>query len=131
MKAETGLEMNALGQMESIALAIAAMIRQESEAGRLISGAGILHRLADQVRCPLQTEEFGRILSKTADGNEDLHELAAGDGPRHYYSSLFMTGAYAAILLQKQGDPLRLIVETVRQNSADYNRPVPLDLKPL
>ena len=100
----------------------------ESEAGRLISGAGILHRLADQDRCPLQTEEFGGFLSKTADGNEDLHELAAGDGPRHYYSSLFMTGAYAAILLQKQGDPLRLIVETVRQNSADYNRPVPLDI---
>ena len=39
-----------------------------------------------------------------------------------------MTGAYAAILLQKQGDPLRLIVETVRQNSADYPRPVPLDI---
>ena len=57
-----------------------------------------------------------------------IHELAAGDGSRHYYSSLFMTGAYAAILLQKQGDPLRLIAEIVRQNSADYTRPVPLDL---
>jgi hypothetical protein len=39
-----------------------------------------------------------------------------------------MTGAYAGILLQKQGDPLRLIAEIVRQNSAAYPRPVPLDL---
>jgi hypothetical protein len=128
MKAETGLEINALGQMESIALAIAALIRQESEAGRLISGAGILHRLADQDRCPLQAEGFGSLLKIVLDGNEDLHEIPAVDGSRYCYSSLCMTGVYAAILLQKQGDPLRLIVETVRQNSADYTRPVPLDI---
>ena len=120
--------MNALGQMESIALAIAAMIRQESEAGRLISGAGIFHRLADQDRCPLQAEGLGSLLKIVLDANEDLHEIPAVDGSRYCYSSLCMTGAYAAILLQKQGDPLRLIVETVRQNSADYTRPVPLDI---
>jgi hypothetical protein len=128
MKAQTGLEMNALGQMESIALAIVSMIRQESEAGRLISGSEILQRLADQRRPPLQEEEFASLLKKVLGANEDLHELAVGNGPRHFYSSLFMTGAYAMILLQKQGDPLRLIVETVRQNSADYTRPVPLDI---
>jgi hypothetical protein len=128
MKAETGLEMNALGQMESIALAIAAMIRQESEAGRLISGAWIFHRLADQDRCFLQVEGFGSLLKIVLTANEDLHELAAGDGSRHYYSSTFMTGSYVAILLQKQGDPLQLIAQTVRQNSADCSRPVPLAL---
>jgi hypothetical protein len=128
MKAQTGLEMNALGQMESIALAIVSMIRQESEAGRLISGSEILQRLADQRRPPLQEEEFASLLKKVLGANEDLHELAVGNGPRHFYSSLFMTGAYAMILLQKRGDPLRLIAETVRHNSADYTRPVPLDL---
>jgi hypothetical protein len=128
MKAQTGLEMNALGQMESIALAIVSMIRQESEAGRLISGSEILQRLADQRRPPLQEEEFASLLKKVLGANEDLHELAVGNGPRHFYSSLFMTGAYAMILLQKRGDPLRLIAQTVRQNSSDYTRPVPLDL---
>jgi hypothetical protein len=128
MKAQTGLEMNALGQMESIALAIVSMIRQESEAGRLISGSEILHRLADQRCPPLQEEEFASLLKKVLGANEDLHELAVGNGPRHFYSSLFMTGAYAMILLQKRGDPLRLIAQTVRQNSSDYTRPVPLDL---
>jgi len=39
-----------------------------------------------------------------------------------------MTETYAMILLQKQGDPLRLIAETVRENSAVYPRPVPLDI---
>jgi hypothetical protein len=114
--------------MESIALAIVSMIRQESEAGRLISGAEILHRLADQSRPELQEEEFTSLLKSALGVNEDLHELAVGNGPRHFYSSLFMTGAYAMILLQKQGDPLRLIAQTVRHHSADYTRPVPLDL---
>jgi hypothetical protein len=113
---------------EGVAQAIVSVIRQESEAGRIISGAGILHRLAGQDRCPLQAEEFDGLLKIVLDAREDIHELAAGDGSRHYYSSTFMTGAYAAILLQKQGDPLRLIAEVVRQNSADYTRPVPLAL---
>jgi len=120
--------MNAFGQKESITLAIVFMIRQESEAGRLISGTEILHRLADQARSPLPGEEFGNRLKTILGANEDLHELAAGDGSLHFYSSLFMTGAYAMILLQKQGDPLRLIAETVRRYSEDYTRPVPLDL---
>ncbi len=60
--------------------------------------------------------------------NEDLHELAAQDGSRAYHSSKFMTGPYALILLQKQGDPLRLIAESVRKDCALYPRPVPLDI---
>jgi hypothetical protein len=120
--------MNALGQMESIALTIVSMIRQESEAGRLISGAEILRRLADQARSPLQEEEFGNCLKNVLGANEDLRELTPEKGDRYFYSSLFMTGAYAQILLQKKGDPLRLIAETVRRTSEDYTRPVPLDL---
>jgi hypothetical protein len=73
-------------------------------------------------------EEAGNILKKVVEESEDLNELAAPDGSRHYYSSQFMTQAYAMILLQKQGDPLRLIAEIVRQNSEVYPRPVPLDI---
>lgn len=113
---------------EGVAQAIVSMIRQESEAGRLISGFEIFHRLADQSRPPLQEEEFGGHLKNALGAHEDLHEFAVGSGPPYFYSSLFMTGAYAMILLQKRGDPLRLIAQTVRHNSADYARPVPLDL---
>ena len=112
--------------------AIAVMIRQESKAGKLISAPEILRRGADQELFPTPAaglgEEAGNLLRKVVDENEDLHELAAEDGSRSYYSSHFMTGAYAGILLQKQADPLRLITEIVRQNSAVYPRPVPLDL---
>jgi hypothetical protein len=113
---------------EDVAKSIISVIRQESEAGRIISGSAIFHRLAGQSRYPLQAEGFESLLKIVLDANDDLHELAAGDGSRHYYSSNVMTGAYAAILLQKRGDPLRLIAEVVRQNSADCTRPVPLAL---
>ena len=131
MKTEKAAEPNRVKETESIG-AIAAMIRRESKAGKLISGPEILRRAADQKLFPMSAagpgEEAGSILKKVVDENEDLHELAAEEDSRSYYSSQFMTEAYAGILLQKQGDPLRLIAEIVRQNSAAYPRPVPLEL---
>jgi len=126
------VETNIGKEGEAAARAIAAMIRQSSEASQLIAEAEILRRMADQHLLISQAadpaEEVGDILKKVVDGSEDLHELAAQDGSRRYYSSHFMTETYAMILLQKQGDPLRLIAETVRENSAVYPRPVPLDI---
>ncbi len=113
------------------AQAVADMIRQRSEAGQLIAESEILRRLAEQHPFPSpgagSAEEAGRILKEGLEG-EDLRGLIAPDGTRRYYSSLFMTEAYAAILIQKEGDPLRFIAETVRENSAAYPRPVPMDL---
>jgi hypothetical protein len=129
---ENVVETNIGKEGEAAARAIAAMIRQSSEASQLIAEAEILRRMADQHLLISQAadpaEEVGDILKKVVDGSEDLHELAAQDGSRRYYSSHFMTETYAMILLQKQGDPLRLIAETVRENSAVYPRPVPLDI---
>ena len=132
MKAEAVMETDMIKEGEAAAQAIAAMIRQNSAAGQLISESEILHRVADQHLFPPRAagpaEEFETILKKVVKGNEDLHELAARDGSWTFYSSHFMTGAYAMILLQKQGDPLRLIAESVRKDSAVYPRPVPLDI---
>jgi hypothetical protein len=131
-KAENVVETNTVKEAEAARGAIAAMIRQSSEASQLISESEILCRLADQQILPLHAadpvEEVENSLKKVVDGSEDLHELAAQDGSRRYYSSHFMTEAYAMILLQKQGNPMRLIAETVRENSAVYPRPVPLDI---
>ena len=125
-------ETNLVKEGETAAQALAAMIRQSSKGGQLISESEIFRRVADQhlftSHAADPAEEFGNILKKLVDASEDLHELAGREGSRSYYSSQFMTGAYAGILLQKQGDPLRLIAEIVRQNSAAYPRPVPLDL---
>lgn len=126
------LETNRTKEREDAARAIADMIRQESKAGRLISESEILRRMADQHLLALPAadpvEEVRNILRKGVEESEDLYELAVEDGSRRYYSSLFMTETYARILRQKQGDPLRLIAETVRENSAVYPRPVPLDI---
>jgi hypothetical protein len=117
---------------EAAEKAIVAMIRQASEAGQLIAEPEILRRAAEQhlLTSPAAdpAEEVSDILKKVVDGCEDVHELTAEESCRHYYSSQFMTQPYALMLLQKEGDPLRLIAEIVRQNSEIYPRPVPLDL---
>jgi hypothetical protein len=132
IREETGVEKNMEKEAEAAERSIALMIRKSSEAGQLISEAEILRRVAEEcILTPSETdpaEEVGSILRKVVGRSEDLHELSAGDGSRHYYSSQFMTKAYAWILLQKQGDPLRLIASIVRENSALYPRPVPLDI---
>jgi hypothetical protein len=108
---------------ESGARAVAALIRRESKAGRLTPESEIFRSLSDH----LQMKESKGILEKALQGNEDLNSLAIEDGSRHYYSSLFMTGAYAELLVNKR-DPVRLIADVVRRNSLDYPRPVPLDM---
>ena len=131
-KVENVVETDIAQQGEAAAKAMVAMIRQASEAGQLIAECEILRRVAEQhlLTSPAANpaEEAGNVLKKIVDGSEDMQELTAQDGSRHYYSSQFMTQSYAMILLQKQGDPLRLIAEIVRQNSEVYPRPVPLDL---
>jgi len=131
-KAENVAETNIVKEREDAGRDIAALIRQSSEAGHLIADSEILRQVADQRLITSQAadpaEEVGNMLKKVVDGNEDIHELAAQDGSRRFYSSKFMTQSYARILLQKQGDHLRFIAEVVRQNSAVYPRPVPLDI---
>jgi hypothetical protein len=128
---ENVVETNIAQQGEAAAKAMIVMIRQASEAGQLIAESEILRRVAEQHLLTSPTanpaEEVGNILKKIVDGSEHVHELVAQDGSRQYYSSQFITQAYALMLLQKQGDPLRLIAEIVRQNSQVYPRPVPLD----
>lgn len=134
MRFKNMVETNRVKGEEAANQAITAMIRQSSQAGQLISESEILHRVADQHLVASRTADLSEdpaaktILKKIVERTEDLHELAAEDGSRRYYSSNFMTGAYAVILLQRQGDPLRLIAESVRKNSELYPRPIPLDI---
>ena len=118
------------GADEGFAEAIRRMIRQRSEAGELISETEIRRRLVDQnlgASQPHAPEEFVNLLREAVAGAEDLHEVLSPDGSPRYYSSQSMTEVYAGILIQREGNPLQLIAETVRQNSAIYPRPVPLD----
>ena len=132
IKKEKVAEKKMMNEEGAVAETIVAMIRQSSEAGQLISEPEILGRVADQQLLPSApangAEEARNILKKVMEEREDLDELTAQDGCRSYYSSQFMTQAYAMILLEKRGEPLRLMAEIVRQNSEVYPRPVPLDI---
>lgn len=107
---------------------VVCIVRQESKAGLLITTTEIAHRLAGPDKHIPPMAELEILLRKTIDDNEDIRELVAVNGSRYYFSMRFMTEAYATILLKKQGDSMMLIADIVRQNTADYLRPVPLDM---
>ena len=111
---------------------IAEGIRKKSQAGELTSENDIFQELLKQDILKGDREEsqdhFKEALDETLNRYEDLQKLPdKGEGPR-FYSSKFMTESYTRILLQKETDFLLLIAEVVRENSAVYPRPVPLDL---
>lgn len=108
--------------------AVAALIRQESRAGRLVAAQEIPRRLGGQGGDVPAGKECEDLLREAIARNDDIQVAVAGDGSRHGYSSRFMTEAYAELLLNRQGDPLRLVAGIVRRHSADYPWPVPLDL---
>jgi hypothetical protein len=121
---------NVTNEGAAAADALAAMIRQFSKSGRLISEFELRRQFIaqHQPRFVDQDADILSTLAKTLQQHDDLYELPADDGVQYYYSSQGMAQAYALMLLQKLGDPARLIAEVIRQNSASYPRPVPLDI---
>ncbi len=115
---------------DAAANVVAQMARKLSGAGRFVTveeireeldGLGLLPDAADEVRASL-----GEILRTALAAHADLVPVEEGAGELRLYSSRFMTPAYAGLLLRKEGDRLRLIAETVRENSSLYPRPLPL-----
>jgi hypothetical protein len=109
---------------------IAEFIRENSRAGRILAEDEILGCLMDRRLFKLNTEGTGcdveQMLGKLVAGHPDLEEIATG-GMRCYYSSEFMTRAYAGIMLQKRIGGLQLIAEVVRKSSEVNQRPMPLE----
>jgi hypothetical protein len=119
-------------QQEAICLAIAKAIRERSITGQLIQFEEILTELTSQGLLKLEaTDErfhFEAFLKESLEKNEDLKEISSRDGDLHYYSAQSLSEAYARILIRKEENPLLLMAEIVRENSAIYPRPVPLDV---
>jgi len=108
--------------------AAAGIIRKRSEAGCLASRQEILQELIGQNLLLAAPEEPELNLETTLEENEDLRELLSPGGNRRYFSVQFLSETYARILLHKEGDPLYLIAEVVRDRSAKYLRPTSLDI---
>ncbi len=119
-------------EQERVIRVIAEIVRGKSQAGELISRNEILQRLLEQGLIKGKEEEvqdiLGTLLEKALEENGDLIKLQTGGEEPYFFSSQFMSESYARILVQKRADPMRLIAEIVRENSAIYPRPVPLDM---
>jgi len=108
----------------------AQVIRQLSGEGRFASGTDVLKELEGLALLPEAAEDAPAALDEIAAAalarHPDLVSVESAAGEQRFYSSQFMTKAYAGLLLRKEGEPLHLIAETVRENSALYPRPLPL-----
>jgi hypothetical protein len=115
---------------EVAARAVAEMIRKKSEAGELLRQDELAQGMLERTLLPAENVERKRrldaVVEKALDGNADLVKLHAEEREPHYFSTQFMTEAYARILVGKESDPLLLIADIVRENSAVYPRPVPV-----
>jgi len=109
---------------------LAEIIRRRSETGLLIKQEEIFGGLKEddlKISGDRSAEEES-LLKKALEENEDLKGLSRPDGRIWFYSARWMSEAHARILSQKGGDPLPLMAETIRENSATYPRPIPLDV---
>jgi len=116
---------------EALRQRVAELVRVKSRDGQFTSRTEIRQYLLDRQLLPSQPKEgepdqFQPLLVKTLEENGDLKELSGKDGVPRYYSSVYLSDSYVRLLLRKEGDPLSMIAETVRENSLVYPRPLPL-----
>ncbi len=110
--------------------AVIKFVERSSAAGRFVTAEDIRNELAATIG-PLERldlDAFGQFLKEPVVRNEELKEVAGGDGVARYYSGRAMTDAYAGLLIRKGQDPLLLVTDIVRENSRLYPRPVPLGM---
>ncbi|HUL37045.1 MAG TPA: hypothetical protein VLW47_05130 [Thermodesulfobacteriota bacterium] len=119
-------------QQEIVSLAATKLIRERSEKAQLAQFEEILAELERQGLLESETAEqrsyLMAALEQAFKRNEDLREISDKDGMLHYYSTQSLSEIYARILVMRGKDPLLLIAQIIRENSAIYPRPVPLDI---
>ncbi len=118
---------------ETAILVATGFIRERSKEGRFAFTEEVFAELLNRALLESEKEvdrvaEASAILGESIKTNEDLQEKKGKDGLSRYYSSLAMTEAYATLLARKEEDLLLMMAEIIRENSAIYPRPVPLDI---
>jgi hypothetical protein len=118
---------------ETAILVTTSIIRERSKEGHFVLTEEILSELLNQGFLESEKEEdrfaeASSILEEALNRNKDLRERKAKDGLSRYYSSPGMSEAYATLLTRKEEDLLLMMAEVIRENSAIYPRPVPLDI---
>lgn len=118
--------------LETLQFEIIGFMRTRSEAGQLVTAEEIYSEFFRMGLLQSEKEEafaeFEILLKETVKQNEELKEILDGKGLSHYYSAQSMAETYARILIQREGGPLLLMAEVIRENSRRYPRPVPLNI---
>jgi len=114
----------------SVIQVMADFIRARSREGHLTAQQEISEHLHETGL--LNEREEGQavldqILGEALERNADLRQLKDQASMPFLYSAQHMTEAYAELLFRKKGNPVMMMAEVVRENSALYPRPVPLD----
>jgi len=117
-------------ESETLCQALAVAIREASLAGQLVGGNALLtylreHSLVgpDEPGAP----DMETLLAETLATYQDLAALTSITGESLYHAPSLLSRTYATILDRKTS-PVVLIAEEVRRNSAEYPRPLPLEL---
>lgn len=118
---------------ETAILVATSIIREKSKEGRFILTEEVLSELLNRGFLESEKEEdrfveASSILEEALHGNEDLRERKGNDGLSRYYSSLAMSEPYATLLTRKEEDLVPMMAEVIRENSAIYPRPIPVDI---
>jgi hypothetical protein len=137
------IQVDNAGGRETWAERAAALIRERSAAAELISGEELQAFLATEnlaVADATQEGDAGEAraaaFARLLEANEDLRKITEADsctkntgfGTPFYYSSLYLTEAYARLLAHKRAGPRQLIAATVRDYAGAYRRPLTVEM---
>jgi len=117
-------------ESQTLCQALAIAIREASMAGQLVGKEALLAELRGRgLLDPEKPDvpDIDALLAETLTANADLAALTSLSGEMLYHAPPLLSRTYAGILDSKSS-PVRLIAEEVRRNSADYPRPLPLEL---
>ena len=119
-------------RQDQICSAIAKLIRDKSKTRQLVQFDEILTELNGQgllnSEIVDQRAHFEAMIRQAVKENEDLKEISGRNGILYYYCARSLSETYAGLLVHKEEGAVELIAQIVRENSATYPRPVPLDI---
>lgn len=110
-------------------LALAEAVREASRAGRLIGGDELLAGLKEHGLFGTDERQWDMeaLMAETLAVHQDLAALESISGKTLYHVPALLSRTYASIL-DRKGSPVILIAEEIRKNSAEYPRPLPLEI---
>jgi hypothetical protein len=117
-------------ERETLCQALAEAVREASRAGHLVGRDELLAYLSERsLLGPNEPDapDMEALLTETLATHQELAALTSITGKTLYHAPSLLSRTYASILDRKTS-PIVLMAEEVRMNSAEYPRPVPLDL---